>query len=255
MIKTAMQALRKVPPRAIPFFFWHIASINFSFFAEDKILFKLQPCAGGFYVDVGAFHPIHGSNTYKLYLKGWRGITIEPNPKIARLFKQLRPSDCHLTIGISSEPGTLTYHEFADPSKNTFDPESAKAASSESSEVGRTPIECLPLATILDQHAPGQAIDLLSVDAEGLDLAVLQSLDWTRQRPTVVVVEDYEHFNSGTSRVPTFSAIRSFMIAQDYSLVAQTIISFVYVDKNAIGRDQPRTGFQTNNWWWHGHRV
>jgi hypothetical protein len=31
----------------------------------------------GFFVDVGCFHPLFYSNTWKLYKKGWRGVNID----------------------------------------------------------------------------------------------------------------------------------------------------------------------------------
>ena len=31
----------------------------------------------GIYIDVGAFHPFNGSNTYKLFKRGWEGINID----------------------------------------------------------------------------------------------------------------------------------------------------------------------------------
>jgi len=33
----------------------------------------------GFYVDVGAYHPLELNNTYLLYKKGWNGINIDIN--------------------------------------------------------------------------------------------------------------------------------------------------------------------------------
>jgi len=47
----------------------------------------MRPQGRGFYVDVGAYQPQSGSNTYKLYLKGWSGITIEPNPDVESSLK------------------------------------------------------------------------------------------------------------------------------------------------------------------------
>ena len=54
---------------------------------EDAILAHLlfdHDC--GFYVDVGAFHPIQYSNTYYFYRRGWTGINIEPTPGQIDLF-------------------------------------------------------------------------------------------------------------------------------------------------------------------------
>ena len=86
----SLRGLRRVRPRAIPHVIHALPSLAFSFLGEDKLLSLFCPCPTGFYVDVGAFHPIVGSNTYKLYLRGWRGITIEPCPDNAR---RLRPAE------------------------------------------------------------------------------------------------------------------------------------------------------------------
>jgi len=86
-----------------------LRSISFSFYAEDLLIYHLQPQQTGFYVDVGAFHPRDLSNTFKLYLKGWRGITIEPNPDAAAAFQSFRPRGRHLTMRIAAEAATLSY--------------------------------------------------------------------------------------------------------------------------------------------------
>ena len=40
----------------------------------NKVFFNINI---GFFVDVGALHPINGSLTYNLYKKGWNGINID----------------------------------------------------------------------------------------------------------------------------------------------------------------------------------
>ncbi|MEI9928867.1 MAG: hypothetical protein WDN44_15790 [Sphingomonas sp.] len=54
-----------------------------SFFGEDVLLGRLlKTASSGTYVDVGANHPIEGSNTYRLYRQGWTGLTIDPNSRL-----------------------------------------------------------------------------------------------------------------------------------------------------------------------------
>src|SRR5204862_263612 len=49
----------------------------------------------------------------------------------------------------------------------------------------------MTLSTILERYVPpGREIDLLCTDCEGADPALLQSLDWSRYTPKVVVFED-----------------------------------------------------------------
>ncbi len=49
--------------------------------------------SSGFYVDVGANHPVVDSVTKLFYQKGWNGINIEPNPRMASLLIADRPRD------------------------------------------------------------------------------------------------------------------------------------------------------------------
>ena len=75
----------------------------------------------GFYVDIGAHHPIRFSNTLSLYKRGWSGINIEPNAKLINYFKKYRPEDKNLNYAISMRKGTKNYYSFQDPALNTLD--------------------------------------------------------------------------------------------------------------------------------------
>jgi FkbM family methyltransferase len=219
-------------------------SVSFSLYGEDVLLSHLKPERRGFYVDVGAYHPVTLSNTYKLYLKGWRGITIEPNPDMAPLFRKLRPRDLHLEIGVAAEPGELTYYKADDPAENSFDRDRALAFRGANTETVSIP--CLPLSQPLTTHAASQRIDLLNVDCEARDLDVLRSLDWQRHRPTAVIVEDFAGFHSGT-RNDGASDIREFMFERNYAIAAQCVFSFIYVDQMAFGRPPDGSGFRLDH--------
>ena len=99
---------------------------------------------------------------------------------------------------VSTEPGTLVYHRFSNPSENTFDPAIASLKATQLTSNGNVEIECLLLAVVLDRYAAGRAIDFLNIDCEGGDLAVPRSLDWTWHRPTVSMVEDFKEFDATT---------------------------------------------------------
>jgi FkbM family methyltransferase len=210
-------------------------SISFSQYGEDVLLsVTLLPRSTGFYVDVGAYHPWKGSNTYKLYLRGWSGITIEPNPQSASDFANARPRDKHVVAGVASEASALTYHRFADGRLNTFSKTQAKTYLDNGSEsAGREAVSCLPLQDIIDRYAAGRPIDLLSVDCEGFDLLALETLDFGRTRPVAILIEDFEAFdamyNNGSP-----SPIQRLMSSLDYSAVGQAVFSTLYVDRRAL---------------------
>lgn len=141
-----VQAVRPLVSRA--------KSLSFSQYGEDLLLaVSLLPNRRGRYVDVGAYHPWKESNTYKLYLRGWTGLTIEPNPDAAALFRKKRPRDVHVVSGVAAEAGELTYHRFADPKLNTFSESQAKRfAANGSPTVDELTVPCRRLQDILDEH-------------------------------------------------------------------------------------------------------
>jgi FkbM family methyltransferase len=169
-------------------------SRSYSQEGEDLVLRRLfDRTPTGIYLDVGAHHPFRFSNTCLLHQRGWRGINIDPRPGSMTLFEKFRPRDINLEIGVARARGKMKYFMFKEPAYNTFDVQQV----SDQRKSGREPmstveVECVPLSQILDQHLGrlgSDPLDLLTVDAEGLDLDVLQSNDWTRFRPRAVVVE------------------------------------------------------------------
>ena len=221
-----------------------LRSVSFAQYAEDLILYHMSPQREGFYVDVGAYHPRQFSNTYKLYLKGWSGITIEPNPDAARAFHAIRPRDRHLTLGIAGEASTLTYYRFSNAEENTFDPAWA-AGKGAAAAIAQVPVACQPLNEIFATHCAGRPVDLLSIDCEGRDFEVVQSLDWQRYRPTVVIVEDIEQFDAGIwDTQAACGSIRSYLTRQDYALASQTVFSSFYVDRRAFAPNGRSSGFR-----------
>lgn len=172
---------------------------SYSQFGEDAIvqsLFadRLRSGKPGFYVDIGAFAPKTFSNTYALYKRGWRGINIDPTPGSMRAFEVMRRRDINLELAISEQEGTLTFFQMGLRSVlNTLSPEVAARYEKETGLQARPiKVSCVRLEQALERYVPpGTAIDLLSVDVEGLDLAVLKSNDWRRYRPEVLIVEDH----------------------------------------------------------------
>ncbi len=203
---------------------------SFSIYAEDALVFAgLQPTKRGFYVDVGAHNPVDGSNTYRLYRKGWSGITIEPNPDAARAFKRRRPRDTHLVEGVSPTTGELAYYRFENSVMNTFSSERADHIQQHGDVMtGSQTVRTRPLREMVAQNCNGKHVDLLTIGCEGLDLEVLQSADLAHMRPTLVVVEDlpgYYAFRSGEG----VSTIATYMRSANYKPVAQAFYSTLFV--------------------------
>lgn len=170
-------------------------NLSHSLYGEDMIvrfLAESQKINKGFYVDIGAHHPINASNTYHFYCKGWRGINIDATPNSMEIFNILRPRDINLEVCISSEEDTnVDFFVFEQGLCNTFDQEMADKALS----LGYTLIEKRALKTstlkeILDAHLPREtSIDLMNIDIEGMDESVLMSNNWDIYKPKILIIE------------------------------------------------------------------
>jgi len=156
--------------------------------------FHLWRCLGdqerGFYVDVGAGHPVFDNVSFAFYLAGWRGITVEPNPALAALGRAVRPRD-HLHEGLAgAAAGEATlYLQREFHGLSTTVAEHARQAEKEvSRQAEALTLPVTTLAALCAQHAPA-GFEFLKVDVEGAEADVLAGADWQRWRPRVVLVE------------------------------------------------------------------
>src|ERR1700749_5137988 len=102
------------------------ARASFSQVGEDNILayfFQSIGLTKPSYLEIGTNHPVIGNNTYAFYLKGSRGVLVEPDPALHAVIKNYRPGDKLLQCGIAlQEAESATFYVF--PSQyhgwNTF---------------------------------------------------------------------------------------------------------------------------------------
>ena len=200
-----------------------ISQASYSQEGEDVVLlgfYEGRKKYKGFYVDVGAHHPYRFSNTMAFYKKGWKGINIEPNPEAMKWFRWFRKRDVNLNLGVAENDGTLTYYCFNEPALNGFSSKiSAQRDNTAHYSIVKTiDVPVRRLDTILDQYLQSDTkIDFLSVDAEGFDLAVLKTNNWSKYRPYYILVED-SYDMDGYSSTP----IIDFLKEQGYRLIAKT---------------------------------
>jgi FkbM family methyltransferase len=212
--------------------------ISYAEGGEDLLLASLlaREETDGFYVDVGAHHPTWRSNTYRCYRSGWRGINVDPIPGMKSLFDRRRPRDVNVECGVASQTGMMTYYLFQEPEVNGFcgGLSRSRAESGAYHLLGCREVPVVTLRQILDEHLPkGVAIDILTVDVEGMDLEVLQSNDWRRYRPRFVLVEikrDLEEIGS--------DPIYIFLSALGYRLRAKASKTAIF-ERNDQTRANP----------------
>ena len=146
----------------------------------------------GLFVDVGAYRPISLSNSYAFYKLGWKCINIDATPGTMKIFDRVRPSDINLEVAVGPADSEATYYLFGNPSVfNTMDPEMAERHRLEQNlgPPAEIPIKVRRLDSLLAEYGADLPFEVLNVDVEGFDLEVLQSNDFSRFRPRVILVE------------------------------------------------------------------
>lgn len=194
------------------------ASFAFGYLAEDVIAARLleSHLRKGFYVDVGCNHPVKLSNTLTLYFAGWRGINIDANPAVVERMRRLRPGDV-VVCSLVGQPGAS--HEFvmfAQDELSTADPLFAERWAKSADVVQRVALQSRSLTDILREHGAPAAFEFLNIDVEGMELEVLQSLDFTQFQPRLIALEIHG-FDAGN---PDSSAAIRFLSARGYRLRA-----------------------------------
>lgn len=196
-------------------------SMNYGQDSEDAYLReKIGNKTKGFYVDIGAHHPMRFSNTYWAYLIGWNGINIEPNEDLYELLNKYRERDINLNCGVSNEERILKYYKFGEPAFNTF--------CTEEFEGIRKPIEIKEvqvyrLSTILEKYNVKE-IDILNIDVEGLEEDILISNNWDKYTPKYIIVEQ----KNITVEALVNSNIYKLLIKKGYNCEWKNIRSVIY---------------------------
>jgi len=208
---------------------------------EDKVLKSLlynlnggNDIVDGFYVDIGAHHPYRFSNTCLFYRRGWRGINVDATPGSMSLFRKERKRDINLETGVGGKTDSLKFFIFNEPALNTFDETLAEKRCNGNWYITSTAdIPVIPLSEILEKHLPtNQKINFFSIDVEGFDLDVLQSNDWEKFRPQVVLAETLRSSVEDLLSNP----LVQFLHSKGYVVYSKTVNTTFFVDRKALAK-------------------
>jgi len=168
---------------------------SFGYFSQDgedfllSKIFETKPT--GFYLDIGSGHPTKFSNSYYFYQKGWRGVCIDANADFKSEYKIKRPNDVFLNRLCGTCRKTKTYYVFDEPFLNTSSQKRKRFLENNTPYklIQRKQISQESLGRILKMLDIQEKIDFMSLDVEGEELSVLQSNDWGKYSPKLIVVE------------------------------------------------------------------
>lgn len=177
------------------------------------------------YLDIGANHPFHISNTALLYSRGSRGVNIDANPNVIAEFKKHRPEDTNVNVGVAKEESILTFYLFDKFSGlNTFSKEHVKKYP-QLKVTEMMNIKVVTATTILNEYFPKVAPDLFSIDVEGLDIEVIATIDFNKHRPKVICSEIWPHESESTIK---------YLDSFGYEVLCRMGANLIWVQKTDI---------------------
>lgn len=198
---------------------------SFSQFGEDLVVNKiLSKIPNGNFLDLGSFHPIHFSNTFLLYLRGWRGINIDANIELIEISKKIRPLDKSIFAYLSNKNEEVFYiKNYKHPSMNRLSKDISDLEKNE---------EYITVNTdTLENLIKGYEILLknlyyLNIDLEFSDEKILKNFNFNIYHPLLITIEN-QNFNFYNE-----NSICKFLKNYNYSLYSYVRPTAFYIDNN-----------------------
>ncbi len=159
----------------------------YSMHKEETIIRDFfQDRRGGFFLDVGCWHPIIASNTYYLEERlGWSGFGVDALPEMARKWKRNRPASKFFNYIVSDHADTVESFYRLDLSDVSS---IQKPPPAEATKVEEIKVPTITLTRLLEEHGVSK-IDFLSIDIEGAEPLALAGFDIDRFKPELVCIE------------------------------------------------------------------
>jgi len=200
---------------------------TYSMNGEDIFINNYFKNKMGFYVDVGAYHPLELSNTCLLYKRGWGGINIDINALSIDYFNFLRPNDVNINIAASNKKTIKTiYYQKKKSPLNTLKIKQAKKMFI--GNIKKSKVKSETLTTIIDNTKfKGKKINFLNIDTEGSDLEILKKLNFKKYKPELICVELVDSFNPN-SKIIKKNKIYKFLVNKKYKLLWSGHFSHIF---------------------------
>ena len=166
--------------------------ISFSQHGEDLLLMDhLVPyrksSKKGIYIDAGCYDPYIFSNTRLLNLHGWTGINVDAAKDVINKYNVHRPLDHNVCSALSDQVEERRFvGKMGTASRRLLGKEEDIATDVTNVEMVRT----LTLAAVIDASPfRNEPVDVLDIDCELNDLAVLRGFPFQKTRPFMICIE------------------------------------------------------------------
>ena len=201
--------------------------ISYSQLAEDIIVSEiLSRKCGITYVDIGANNPIFGSNSFYFYLRGSRGICVEPNEVFQKAHRRIRPKDRFVLSAVSDSTDAELFFNNSGSSTDAY----AFSDGEGNNPAHVTRVRNLHINDVLAM-APTSGIDLLSLDTETMDAKIVRAIDHRRFRISVICVETNK---SDEERAEITHSLQE----NGFCVYAHNPINTIFANKSLLSADR-----------------
>ena len=149
----------------------------------DKYLNKNPDREIGTYVDLGANHAIKNSNTFYYYVRGWRGILVEPYPRHVKTLEKIRPRDIIIPKAI------MDYNGIVEMNYNVVEKLNLEKHFKHKKKSNLYSVDCITIDSLIKEYPNFSKPDFLSIDIEGSEKKALSKCDFTKFKPKLICIE------------------------------------------------------------------
>ncbi len=192
----------------------------------------LQHVKKGFYIDMGAYFSDKDSVTKLFYEKAWCGVNVEPNSEYHTELTKKQPRDKSFRFVLSNKSGLTEINilNFAESNLSTglstLDRDLATKHVTASYLMKTDRVESLTLAKLIKKYITvSQEIHFLKINVEGLEKEVIESNNWRRYQPWVVLAESI----SPTNYEENYLNWKYLLTSVDYHFVYEDQINRFYI--------------------------
>jgi FkbM family methyltransferase len=172
----------------------------YSQFEQDKFVYEnyFQGKTDGYFVDIGAHDGTTFSNSKFFEEIGWTGVCVEPNPKVFEVLQADRKCKCVMKA-VADRIGWDKFFQIlegADMLSGLADEFNQRGieniyANLQDFEEGFEYIDVE--LDLFDNIVDSTTIDFLSLDTEGNELKILQTIDFSKYDIKVITVENNDY--------------------------------------------------------------
>jgi FkbM family methyltransferase len=199
-----------------------------------------------FFVQIGANDGISNDPLHKFVTRfGWKGILLEPVPSIFAILERTYknyPNVKLINAALAERDGRRTMYtvrvdDSTSPGASQLSSlkreqllKHQESITDVSSRIEEQVVECISFATLL-QQAETAKVDLLQIDAEGYDFAILNLIDFKQTRPSIIA---YEHAHMSKEEEEETAAK---LVGEGYQLARGQLDTVAYHVLNRSGLD------------------